>query len=120
MREARRRERLSDATPSTRRPGERRDPYSVSSGLSAEFAALLSHQRQGLWVPAFAGTTWGELVATHSLTPPPARRAARGGAAALRAPARGRGRRCRRLPDRASRRTRRCRHAAVLLLPGRR
>src|SRR5438132_13250868 len=36
-----------------RRPGERRDPYPVSSRSGAS----CNHDRQGLGVPAFAGTT---------------------------------------------------------------
>jgi hypothetical protein len=45
---------------STSRPGERRDPYAVSSlyGIGAD--TLCKEQRQGLWIPAFAGTTRGE------------------------------------------------------------
>jgi hypothetical protein len=33
------------------------DPYAVSYRLSTWVDALLYQQRQGLWVPAFAGTT---------------------------------------------------------------
>jgi len=44
-----------------RRPGERRDPYVVSIMRMAALVAFLWHtsqqQPQGLWVPAFAGTT---------------------------------------------------------------
>jgi hypothetical protein len=45
------------------------DPYSVSFVLKKNVASSESnHNRQGLWVPAFAGTTRGEAT----LNPPPA------------------------------------------------
>src|ERR1700760_717820 len=37
---------------STRRPGERRDPYAVSSRCRHWADAFCNHRRQGLWVPA--------------------------------------------------------------------
>src|SRR6202012_1097983 len=40
-----------------RRPRERGDPYAVRSRLSSEVIAFIQYRRQGLWVPAFAGTT---------------------------------------------------------------
>jgi hypothetical protein len=40
-----------------RRPGERRDPYAVPSRFGNEAEAFHNKHRQGLWVPAFAGTT---------------------------------------------------------------
>src|SRR3984885_1654485 len=43
--------------PSPRRPGEGRDPYAVSYRLGDGAKALSNNKRQGLWVPAFAGTT---------------------------------------------------------------
>jgi hypothetical protein len=48
---------------SRRRPGQVsaanaiRDPYAVSYRLSTGADAFCHKQRQGLWVPAFAGTT---------------------------------------------------------------
>src|SRR5258707_5731293 len=39
------------------RPGERRDPYAVSSRLRTVSDTFSHKQRPGLWVPAFAGTT---------------------------------------------------------------
>src|SRR5216684_610221 len=51
--------RIRNAAHRHRRPGERRDPYSVSLVLSDAVRRLShNHSRQGLWVPAFAGTTW--------------------------------------------------------------
>jgi hypothetical protein len=47
-------------TPS--RPRERGDPYAVCSQLSSAAVALLYNRRQGLWVPACAGTTRGGVV----------------------------------------------------------
>jgi hypothetical protein len=48
--------------PSTSRPGERRDPFAVSSLFGIRAETLHKKRRQGLWVPAFAGTTRGEIV----------------------------------------------------------
>ena len=42
---------------STSRPYERRDPYAVSSRFSIGADTFRNKQSQGLWVPAFAGTT---------------------------------------------------------------
>ena len=42
---------------STSRPCERRDPYAVSSRFSIGADTFRNKQSQGLWVPAFAGTT---------------------------------------------------------------
>src|SRR4051794_22759220 len=42
---------------SASRPGERRDPYAVSSLFGIEADTLCKKRRQGLWIPAFAGTT---------------------------------------------------------------
>src|SRR6202158_3846448 len=46
-----------DGVLSKRRPGERRDPYAVSSRFCTGAEAFCHTKRQGLWVPAFAGTT---------------------------------------------------------------
>jgi hypothetical protein len=35
----------------------RGDPYAADSRFGTVVDALRHHQRQGLWVPAFAGTT---------------------------------------------------------------
>ena len=48
---------FASLNPAARRPCERRDPYAVSSLLCIGADALRNHGRQGLWVPAFAGTT---------------------------------------------------------------
>ena len=41
-----------------RRPGERRDPYGADSMFRHGGSGFLFfHERQGLWVPAFAGMT---------------------------------------------------------------
>jgi hypothetical protein len=40
-----------------RRPGERRDPHRAMPRFGNEADALCNNRRQGLWVPAFAGTT---------------------------------------------------------------
>jgi hypothetical protein len=40
-----------------RRPGVRQDPYAEESRFGTGVDALCNNQRQGLWVPAFAGTT---------------------------------------------------------------
>ena len=40
-----------------RRPGERRDPYAVTSRLGDDAETFCNNERPGLWVPAFAGTT---------------------------------------------------------------
>jgi hypothetical protein len=40
-----------------RRPGERRDPYAVSSRSGNLLETFCDNRRPGLWVPAFAGTT---------------------------------------------------------------
>ncbi len=40
-----------------RRPGERRDPYAVSYRLGDKVETFYNNEHQGLWVPAFAGTT---------------------------------------------------------------
>src|ERR1700722_436847 len=45
-----------------RRPGECRDPYAVSFRLGARGVAFRSNEDRWLWVPAFAGTTWGEIL----------------------------------------------------------
>src|SRR3954468_5551895 len=61
---------MPGARASTGRPREGGDPYAVCSRLTAEFATLLSHDRQGLWVPAFAGTTevcWAAHTASRRL-----------------------------------------------------
>src|ERR1700754_1761006 len=42
------------------RPGERRDPYTRSLVIRAAGDGH-KHERQWLWVPAFAGTTCGKL-----------------------------------------------------------
>jgi hypothetical protein len=42
---------------SASRPGEGRDPYVVSSRFGTGAEAFCYHEGQGLWVPAFAGTT---------------------------------------------------------------
>src|SRR4030081_2879016 len=47
---------------SMRRPGERRDPYAVSSHFGAGADAFCNNESRGLWVPAFAGTTRGESL----------------------------------------------------------
>src|SRR4051794_29322718 len=47
--------------------GERRDPYAVSSLFGIEANTLRKKRGQGLWVPAFAGTTWGEIASLTSL-----------------------------------------------------
>jgi hypothetical protein len=47
---------------SSRRPGECRDPNVEESRFGSKADAFCSHQRQGLWIPAFAGTTRGEIV----------------------------------------------------------
>src|SRR5260370_171415 len=44
-----------------RRPRERRDRYAVSSRFGAGADAFFNNEGQGLWVPAFAGTTRGEF-----------------------------------------------------------
>src|SRR5882757_4280437 len=41
------------------RPGERRDPYAATSRWCDMAADFCGNERQGLWVPAFAGTTAG-------------------------------------------------------------
>jgi hypothetical protein len=43
-------------------PGERRDPYAVSSRFGNGANAFCNQQCQGLWIPAFAGTTRREVV----------------------------------------------------------
>src|SRR5712664_3660970 len=45
-----------------RRPGERRDPYAVSFHFGPVADAFRNREGQGLWVPAFAGTTRGEIL----------------------------------------------------------
>src|ERR1700694_725833 len=53
----------SDHTMSSmRRPGERRDPYAVSSRFGTVADAFRNHERRGLWVPAFAPTTCGKIL----------------------------------------------------------
>ena len=47
---------------SARCPGERPDPYAVSPLFGIEVDTLGNHRCRGLWVPAFAGTTRGEIV----------------------------------------------------------
>ena len=42
---------------STRRPGERRDPYAAACGKGTRADVLRHHKHRWLWVPAFAGTT---------------------------------------------------------------
>jgi hypothetical protein len=42
------------------RPGEGRDPYAVSSRCGNVVNAFVQQRHQGLWVPAFAGTTRGK------------------------------------------------------------
>src|SRR5205809_430055 len=41
----------------TSRPGERRDPYAVPLRFGRIADAFRNKPRQGLWIPAFAGTT---------------------------------------------------------------
>jgi hypothetical protein len=55
---------------SSRRPGERRDPYAVSLALGTLADAFRNHEVRGLWVPAFAGTTRGEFQPHPSHHPP--------------------------------------------------
>ena len=52
-------------------PALRRDPYAVCSRLGSVADAFLHNPRQGLWVPAFAGTTWMNYRDSH--TPPHSR-----------------------------------------------
>ncbi len=40
-----------------RRPGERRDPYAVPCRSRDGGETFGNNAQQGLWVPAFAGTT---------------------------------------------------------------
>jgi hypothetical protein len=47
---------------STSRPREGGDPYAVCSRFGNVADTLLELGGQGLWVPAFAGTTRGEIV----------------------------------------------------------
>src|SRR5712664_587349 len=47
---------------STSRPGERRDPYAVSSRFRSVAEAFSKQRCQGLWVPAFAGTTRASAI----------------------------------------------------------
>src|SRR5258707_10154714 len=51
---------------SASRPGERRDPYAVLFRLSRVVDAFFKKRRQGLWVPAFAGTTRRPVKAAQS------------------------------------------------------
>jgi hypothetical protein len=46
-----------NGSPSTRRPGEGRDPYRGRYLLAAGADYSFNHDARGLWVPAFAGTT---------------------------------------------------------------
>jgi secondary thiamine-phosphate synthase enzyme len=48
----------------------RRDPYGADSRVSNEADAFFQHQRQGLWVPAFAGTTLMTSPKSPSRTAP--------------------------------------------------
>jgi hypothetical protein len=43
--------------PASPMTGSGRDPYGAESRFSIGVAAFCQHQRLGLWVPAFAGTT---------------------------------------------------------------
>jgi hypothetical protein len=51
---------------STSRPREGGDPYAVSARSSSAVNASGNNGRQGLWVPAFAGTTLSVLAAITS------------------------------------------------------
>jgi hypothetical protein len=42
--------------------GVRRDPYGAASRFGIAADAFDNKQRQGLWVPAFAGTTCREVL----------------------------------------------------------
>src|SRR5260221_1633175 len=54
----------------SRRPGERRDPYAVPSHCGTVAEPFRNHIRRWLWVRAFAGTTWGEILRTpHPSSP---------------------------------------------------
>src|SRR5882672_6213882 len=51
-------------TPLARRPCESRDPYAVPSRCGTESETFHNNERRWLWVPAFAGTTSGAVLAT--------------------------------------------------------
>src|SRR4051812_33305250 len=53
-------------TSHSRRPGVRRDPYRVMSRGGTIAETFRSYVRRWLWVPTFAGTTWGESARAPS------------------------------------------------------
>src|SRR5713101_6987023 len=60
---------MASASRYTRRPGERRDPYAVSFLLGTMSDAFCNNDGRWLWVPAFAGTTCGEILRTRASSP---------------------------------------------------
>src|SRR3954451_4574998 len=57
-------------TPSPRRPREGGDPYAVCPRFGSVAEASSSHRVQGLWVPAFAGTTGERYHSPRQLLQP--------------------------------------------------
>jgi len=100
-------------TSSRRTPGPIASVAGNAEGVGRLRRYVPNPQHRWLW-SAFAGRTRGKWVATrHSLNAASGTSSSPRRRSSASAPARDRERRCRRLPDRASRRTNRCRREGV-------